>query len=163
MGPALVLPRLVFGEGALGQLASELALLGVEKPLLISDRGLETAGVVARVQRAAPDIAAIFLDVPENPTAAGADAAVAAYRAAACDGIVALGGGSVLDTAKLAAALVDAGGGAAALIGKPERIRTVVPLVAIPTTIGTATTRQLNGSNELVDERCVLLRLKLIV
>ena len=137
MGPALTLPRLIFGVGALDQLAHELALSAVERPLLISDRGLEAAGVVALITKAAPKIAAIFLDVPENPTAAGADAAVAAYRAGACDGIIALGGGSVLDTAKLAAALVDHDGGAAELIGKPERIRSVVPLVAIPTTVGT--------------------------
>ena len=51
MGPALTLPRLIFGDGALDQLASELALLGVARPLLISDRGLEAAGVV---ERAAP-------------------------------------------------------------------------------------------------------------
>ena len=137
MGPALTLPRLVFGDGALDQLASELVLLGVARPLLISDRGLEAAGVVALVQRAAPILAAIFLDVPENPTASGADAAVAAYRKAGCDGIVALGGGSVLDTAKLSAALVELDGGAAELIGKPERILRVAPLIAIPTTVGT--------------------------
>ena len=137
MGPALVLPRLVFGDGALDQLTGELALLGVVRALLISDRGLESAGVVALVQYAAPIITATFLDVPENPTAAGADAAVAAYRSGGCDGIVALGGGSVLDTAKLVAALVDLEGGAAELIGKPERIRSVVPLIAIPTTVGT--------------------------
>ncbi|HVR89703.1 MAG TPA: iron-containing alcohol dehydrogenase [Novosphingobium sp.] len=137
MGPALTLPRLVFGDGALDQLGSELALLGVARPLLISDRGLEAADVVAIVQRAAPIIAATFLDVPENPTASGADAAVTAYRKAGCDGIIALGGGSVLDTAKLASALVELDGGAAALIGKPERILGVVPLIAIPTTVGT--------------------------
>ena len=45
MGPALVLPRLVFGEGAVGQLSDELALLGLRQPLLISDRGLEAAGL----------------------------------------------------------------------------------------------------------------------
>ncbi|MEY2925767.1 MAG: hypothetical protein RL367_244 [Pseudomonadota bacterium] len=137
MGPALVLPRLVFGEGSISQLAGELLLLGVKRPLLISDRGLEMAGIVALVQRAAPVLAAVFLDVPENPTAAGADAAMASYRAASCDGIVAMGGGSVLDTAKLVSALADLEGGAAQLIGKPERILGVAPLIAIPTTVGT--------------------------
>jgi 4-hydroxybutyrate dehydrogenase len=137
MGFAWVMPRLVFGEGALDQLADELLLLGVERPLLISDRGLEKAGIVAMVQRAAPSFAEAFLDVPENPTAAGADAAVASYRAAKCDGIVALGGGSVLDTTKLVAALAILDGSAAQLIGKPERILRVAPLIAIPTTLGT--------------------------
>lgn len=139
MGPALMLPRLVFGSGSLASLPAELALLGVERPLLISDRGLEKAGVVAAARRAMPDPVASFLDVPENPTAAGADGAVQAYRDGGCDGVVALGGGSVLDTAKIVVALIGTGGfaGAADLIGKPELIRGVVPLVAIPTTLGT--------------------------
>ena len=137
MGPALVLPRLVFGVGALARLADELTLLGVSRPLLVSDRGLESAGLVNRVLEAAPQIVGQFLDIPENPVASGADLTVSAYREFACDGIVALGGGSVLDTAKLAAALVTTSLRAAELIGKPKLIRAVVPLVAIPTTVGT--------------------------
>ena len=139
MGPALTLPRLVFGTGKLAELAGELARLGITRPLLISDRGLERADVVARVTGAASAFAARFLDVPENPTAAGADQAAAAYRAADCDGIVALGGGSVIDTAKLVAALVMTDlAGASALIGKPECFAAgVAPLVVIPTTLGT--------------------------
>ena len=93
MGPALSLPRLVFGAGRLADLVGELTQLGVKRPLLISDRGLERAGTVKAVQGAAPDLAATFLDVPENPTAAGVDAAMDAYRQAGCDGVVALGGG----------------------------------------------------------------------
>ncbi|WP_310533684.1 iron-containing alcohol dehydrogenase [Novosphingobium sp.] len=137
MGPALVLPRLVFGIGVLARLSDELALLGVERPLLIADRGLAAAGIVAQARAAADPFAAEFLDVPENPTAAGADAAARVYREAACDGIIALGGGSVIDTAKIVAALVVRGGAAAALIGRPECIARVAPLIAIPTTIGT--------------------------
>ena len=136
MGPALILPRLVFGDGALARLADELVLLGVARPLLVSDRGLERAGLVSQV-RAATGPDAEFLDVPENPTAAAADAAVVIYRAAGCDGVVALGGGSVLDTAKFVAALAGLKGAAVDLIGKPERLGKVAPLIAIPTTVGT--------------------------
>lgn len=139
MGCALTLPRLVFGPGTLSELAGELRLLGIARPLLLSDRGLERAGIVAAVQAAVPGFAACFLDVPENPTATGTDKALAALRAASCDGIVAVGGGSVLDTAKLAAALAMTEiSGAALLIGKPEQLgASVLPLVAIPTTLGT--------------------------
>jgi alcohol dehydrogenase class IV len=128
---------LIFGDGALARLSEELALLWVTRPLLIADRGLEAAGIVAKVRTSAPAIVGTFLDVPENPTAAGADAGFAAYVAASCDGIVAVGGGSVLDTAKIIAALACTGGTAAEVIGKPERIEGVVPLIAIPTTVGT--------------------------
>ena len=138
MTPSLLLPRLLFGPGAIGSLAGELAVLGISRPLLLTDRGLERAGVVATVVGELPLGATCFLDVPENPTLAGADAAHGAYRAAGCDGVVALGGGSVLDTGKFVAAL--AGGGpadAAAMHGRPDRIGSVAPLLAVPTTVGT--------------------------
>lgn len=139
MVPLLPLPRLLFGAGALSFLPSELSLLGVQRPLLVSDRGLERAGATEKAARVLPPNTSQFLDVPENPTLAGADAAFAAYCNGDCDGIVALGGGSVLDTAKFVAAL--AGGGprsAADLQGQPERIGLhVAPLIAIPTTVGT--------------------------
>ncbi len=137
--PLLPLPRLVFGAGALSALPGELAWLGIRRPLLLSDRGLERAGAVAAALRVLPGLAARHLDVPENPTTAGADAAFAAYRAAGCDGVVALGGGSVMDTAKFVAALA-AGGArdAAELSGRPDLIGLhVAPLVAVPTTVGT--------------------------
>ena len=134
MGPALNLPRLVFGAGSLAQLPEELAMLGVERPLLVSDRGIERAGLVDRV----PAAAERFVDVPENPTAACADAAVEAYRAAGCDGVVALGGGSAIDAAKIVAALAARPTARAAdVIGHPGRIAAVAPLVAVPTTVGT--------------------------
>ncbi len=131
MGSALTLPRLVFGAGTVDQLGEELALLGARRPLLVSDRGLERAGLVARVSPMAT-----FLDVPENPTAAGVDAATATYRGLGCDAVVALGGGSVLDTAKMVAALA-AGGTALDVLGRYDRIAAVAPLIAIPTTVGT--------------------------
>ena len=135
MGPAITLPRLVFGAGALASLPAELALLGVNRPLLVSDRGLEAAAIVARVV-ALVSCGGQFLDVPENPTAAGVDAAVAVFRSGGCDGVIALGGGSVLDTAKLVAAL-PTHGQAEDIIGRYDLIGAVAPLVAIPTTVGT--------------------------
>ncbi len=138
MHPSLSLPRQVFGAGSVSTLPAELALLGMARPLLISDRGLERAGSVAAVQAAGAEFAATFLDVPENPTAAGADGALDAYRDGGCDGVVALGGGSVLDTAKIVAAVAGSGlADAAALVGKPHLIKAVAPLVAISTTVGT--------------------------
>lgn len=151
-GPALVLPRLVFGAGSLARLDAELALLGVSRALLVSDRGLERAGVTGRVAEVSPRIAASFLDVPENPAAANADAALAAYRADHCDGVVALGGGSVLDTAKIVVALAVSNlDGAAELIGKPDRLpQSCAPLVAVPTTIGTGSESSPVSSMHLV-------------
>jgi len=139
MSAALTLPRLVFGRGKLASLSDELAMLGVTRPLLVSDRGLDKAGIVARVAQAAPTIAAQFLDVPENPTAAGVEQAAVVWRENGCDSIIALGGGSVLDTAKLLSSFVTTGlPKAAQLIANPALVtRDVIPLIAVPTTIGT--------------------------
>jgi alcohol dehydrogenase class IV len=139
MVPVLPLPRLVFGAGVLRSVGDELSLLGVRRPLLVSDRGLERAGAIASAMRALPDTTVQHLDVPKHPTAAGADAAYSAYRNGGCDGVVALGGGSVLDTAKFVAALAGTNvEGALSLMGKPELLGpSIVPLIAIPTTVGT--------------------------
>jgi alcohol dehydrogenase class IV len=137
MSALLPLPRLAFGAGSLASLADELTALAVRRPLLISDRGLLSAGIVTLAINVMPH-AATFLDVPANPTTAAVDAAFARYRQGECDGVVALGGGSVIDTAKFVAALA-AGGAASAseLLGHPERIVPgVAPLIAIPTTLG---------------------------
>ncbi len=135
----LPLPRLLFGSGALSSLPGELADLGLQRPLLLSDRGLERAGVVALVAPLLPPDTAYHLDVLENPSAVDADAGYAAYRKGACDGLIALGGGSVLDTGKMVAALAcSPAGSALELLGKPGLIGLrAVPLVAVPTTAGT--------------------------
>ena len=138
MNPLGPLPRLLFGAGAVSKVRDALADVGVCRPLLLSDRGLERAGIVAAAARAMPDATILYLDVPENPTGADTDAAFAVYRSEGCDGVVALGGGSVIDSAKFVVAL--AGGTvarAAELIGRPELIGEVAPLIAIPTTVGT--------------------------
>lgn len=134
MALVLTLPKLVSGFGCLAALSHEL---GGARALLISDRGIERAGLVAKVTAAA-SFAATFLDTPENPTIAGADEALALFRERGCDTVVALGGGSVIDTAKLVAAAV----GTACLttgilLGRPDAVRAVAPMIAIPTTVGT--------------------------
>ena len=73
----VTMPRLVIGAEALFMVGGELACLGVSRPLLLSHRGVKRAGAVATGLRALPDASAPFLDVPENPTLAGADAAFA--------------------------------------------------------------------------------------
>lgn len=137
---ALQIPRTLFGAGAIGQLAQELAVLGVRRPLLVTDRGIVAAGIAARAMAACGDDAraALFDAVTENPLFADADAGAACYQAQRCDGVVALGGGSAIDTAKLVALLATHPGRVADYAGVPgARIGPAAPLVAIPTTAGT--------------------------
>ena len=74
---SVTMPRLVIGAEALSVVGGELACLGVSRPLLLSHRGIKRAGAVAAALRALPGTSAPFLDVPEKPTLAGADAAFA--------------------------------------------------------------------------------------
>lgn len=130
-----------FGLGSLATLADHLSQVGIRRPLLVSDRGLEKTGLVDRVASLLPDGSARFLDVPSNPTESATIAALAAYREASCDGIVALGGGSPIDLAKGVALLATHEGQletfAAIYGGLPRITANVAPVIAIPTTSGT--------------------------
>jgi len=139
MSTVFPLPRLVLGAGSLSKLKEELALLGAHRPFLLSDRGLERAGAVTKAMQVLPENTVQYLDVPENPTTAGADAALSAYRRGNCDGIVALGGGSVIDTGKFVAALAGSElKTSTELLGNPGLLGPrVTPLIAVPTTVGT--------------------------
>ncbi len=131
-------------HGALARVRDSLDELGVRRPLVVTDRGVVAAGLLARLTARldGDDLAArVFADTPANPTEAAARAAAARFTDLACDGIVAMGGGSAMDLAKAAGLLARQGGALAdyALInGGAARIRAEQPpLVAIPTTAGT--------------------------
>ena len=129
-----------FGSGALGRLAATLHALRIERPLIVSDRGIAEAGLLDRVTSLAPAGMPVFLGVPPNPTEAAVTNALAVYRGEACDGLVAIGGGSPIDLAKGVALMATHAGALevyAAIYGGIERIGPVAPVVAIPTTAGT--------------------------
>jgi 4-hydroxybutyrate dehydrogenase len=140
MNPFLQLPRIHFAFGAVAALPEELSVLGVSRPLFVTDRTLAGCGVFATVTKALPQGSSFALcdDIPENPTIAGVERAAGIYRNEDCDGVVAVGGGSVIDSAKAVALLAGHPGPLAHYLGHPERITSAVaPLVAIPTTAGT--------------------------
>lgn len=137
----LYLTTVEFGSGAIGKLPDGLAGLKLLRPLIVSDPGLEAAGLVEQVAALCPPGSPTFLGVPSNPTEPAVLAALAAYRGGGCDGLVALGGGSPIDLAKAVALLATHPGPLApyaAIRGGAARITSAVaPLVAIPTTAGT--------------------------
>lgn len=138
--PTLTLPRTLFAAGAIRALPVELDSLGVRRPLVVTDQGLVAAGVTACVVAACGDAvtAALFDRVTENPLYADVDAGAAAYAAHRCDGVIAVGGGSVIDTAKMIALLATNPGSVADYAGKPNVPHgPAAPLVVIPTTAGT--------------------------
>jgi 4-hydroxybutyrate dehydrogenase len=130
-----------FGLGASDTLADTLRELGVSRPLVISDHGINAAGLLDRPGFAFLKSAPVFLDVPANPTESAVAAGLALYRQGSCDGVVAIGGGSPIDLAKGVALLATHDGELeqyAAILGGVARITSAVaPLVAVPTTAGT--------------------------
>jgi choline dehydrogenase len=129
--------RIVHGLGAIGRLGEIVGGLGMRRPLLVTDRGIEAAGLAARALEHFPH-AAVFADVFPNPDIALVGRATALYLEEGCDGLVALGGGSPIDTAKAVGVEVVHGGTIAdyEVDGTPIT-RRIPPLIAIPTTAGT--------------------------
>ncbi|TPJ18862.1 iron-containing alcohol dehydrogenase [Mesorhizobium sp. B2-7-3] len=130
-----------FGSGSLAQLPGRMERLRISRPLLVSDHGVVSAGLVDKIVPFLPEDLPVFLDVPSNPTEAATLAAVELYRNKGCDGVVVIGGGSPVDLAKGVALLATHQGNLAryALIeGGLEKITAeVAPVIAIPTTAGT--------------------------
>ncbi len=140
MGFLQQFPRVHLDFGAVKALPIELKALGITRPLILTDKGLVACGVLARVQDTVPgrNDVVIFDEVPENPTVAGVECAFEVYQRERCDGIVALGGGSVIDTAKAVAVLAGHPGPITNYMGKPDVITHAVgPLIVLPTTAGT--------------------------
>ena len=133
-------PKIHFDFGAVRGLEGELIAHGVVRPLFITDEGLVEHGVFEKLRAAIPSNVdyTLFDKIPENPTVAGVEAAAAAYRENDCDGIVALGGGSVLDSGKSIRIVVSHEGELQELAANPERIKPGLPtLITLPTTAGT--------------------------
>lgn len=137
------LTTIKFGFGEIAGIEADLAGLGVKKPLIIADKGIVAAGLVATVQNQSATLQAapVFDATPTNPTEDAVEAALVLYRQYGCDGLVAIGGGSPIDLAKGVALLATHPGPletyAAILGGIPRVTSAVAPVIAVPTTSGT--------------------------
>ena len=102
----LHLPQdLLIGGGASDDLAEHVARIGIERPLVVSDRFLldkGPAGPLVERLGAGGATVAVFGEVQPDPTLANVEGALLALRDHEADGVVAIGGGSPMDTAKAA-------------------------------------------------------------
>ena len=129
--------RLIHGPGALGRLSGTLGELGVTRPMLVTDPGVAAAGIADRALEHLAN-AIVFDEVRPNPDIELVDRGADVYRESGCDGLVALGGGSSIDTAKSIGVVIQHGGSIADYEwGREPIVRRVPPLVAVPTTAGT--------------------------
>ena len=129
--------RIVHGPGAISGLGDLTRELGIRRPFLVTDRGVAAAGLADEALKHL-DGAVVFDGVYPNPDVELVGRASALYREEGCDGLVALGGGSSIDTAKGIGVEVAHGGSIAEYeYGRTPVTRRIPPLVAVPTTAGT--------------------------
>ena len=127
----------VFGENSHSELTSHMERVDAERPLLISDAGVRDAGILQKITRRVR-----MTDSVEDSTLhlAGTEPSVDEFDGlptSRIDSIVAVGGGSVLDTAKVASILMTHGGHPREYLYVDEVPGPTLPLIAIPTTSGT--------------------------
>ncbi|MGD0814059.1 MAG: iron-containing alcohol dehydrogenase [Verrucomicrobiota bacterium] len=132
--------RLVFGLDAVERVGELAAEIGMKMPLLVTDPGVVAAGHMERVRqslRKAGIEPVLFDKVRENPTTRDVQDCLQTARSAAIDGLIGLGGGSSMDTAKGCNFLLTNGGRMQDYRGLGRAARPMLPLIAIPTTAGT--------------------------
>ncbi|OSZ75350.1 iron-containing alcohol dehydrogenase [Hydrogenophaga sp. IBVHS1] len=156
MAQILYVTNILIDFGVLSQLQAECERVGIRKALIVTDAGVKAAGLLDKALAALPGQSpAVFDQTPSNPTEAAVRAAVEVYRREACDGLIALGGGSAIDCAK-GVAIASAHEGplktyATIEGGSPRITDRVPPLIAVPTTAGTGS-EVARGAIVIVDD-----------
>ena len=143
-----------FGVGSLKEIPGIVkSEMKTDKVFLVSDRGLESIGVVKKVVdliEAAGISCESFLDVIPNPTVACVKEAAAKYKESGAGCIVALGGGSPMDVAKAVGVLSTYGGEIQQYVGTGKVPGPITPIIAVPTTAGTGS--EVTASAVITDE-----------
>jgi alcohol dehydrogenase len=134
--------KVVAGHKALEHIPFELSTLQARRPLVLTDKGVVAVGLLRHIEGAFAEsgiaIAGVFDDVPPDSSMQTVRNAAAMYRANGCDAIIAVGGGSVIDTAKATNILVSEGGDDLHVYSGAHNLkRPLKPLFVVPTTAGT--------------------------
>lgn len=131
--------RIEFGAGVLNKTVEEVKKLHGKNVLIVTDKGIMNSGIAKPI---IDDLQSnfkvtLFDDVKSNPRDVDCQTAAALCRNENIDLIVAIGGGSAMDTAKTVGALVTNGGEVKDYIGDSLLKEPILPLICIPTTAGT--------------------------
>ena len=130
-----------FGAGSREALISEITKRGYNKAFIVADKDLIGFGIVAKVTDVLGDFPyVIFSDFKANPTVNNVKAGVEAYKTSEADFVIAIGGGSAIDTAKAIAIIINNPEFAdvVSLEGVADTKKRCVDIIALPTTAGTA-------------------------
>lgn len=131
------------GAGAVKEIPAEVKVRGFQKAFVCSDPDLIKFGVTKKVTDvldAAGLVYEIYSDIKPNPTIENVQSGVAAYKACGADYIIAIGGGSSMDTAKAVGIIIanPEFADVRSLEGVAPTKNPCVPIIAVPTTAGTA-------------------------
>ncbi len=133
--------KILSGEAALENIPYELAVLEAQRPLLLSDSGLLKVGAVDTVKKAMRPAKAhaVYTEIPPDSSVAVVNEIARFFTERDCDSILAVGGGSVIDTAKGVRMLLSQGAeDLEALMGcEVLTASRHIPFIAVPTTAGT--------------------------
>jgi alcohol dehydrogenase class IV len=162
---SIALPRIMrVGGGASREIGAVLQGLGLNRPLIVTDKFLLSHGQVGRLKTAlgSSGIAAeVFADTVPDPTVATVEAGLAALKAGDFDCVVGFGGGSPIDSAKAIAVLGRHGGAMHDYKAPHQMDRPGLPIIAVPTTAGTGSeaTRFTVITDETTDEKMLCIGL----
>ena len=136
-----VLPtHIKYGRGVLGNIGQDITALGKKKPMILTDPGLVAAGLCAKLQEALEkdNVSYVTFDqIEPNPRDTTVQKAFELYKNEGADMLIALGGGSSMDTAKAVGILASHGGVINEYEDFEKITKPICPLIAIPTTTGT--------------------------
>ncbi|AEH33142.1 MULTISPECIES: iron-containing alcohol dehydrogenase [Vibrio] len=133
-------PTLFIGKESLKQLCYSVSLMGIERVLVVTDQGIEKLGYVKKLTFEFERVGVscvVFNHVLPDPTYDQVEAGLHQYRLEKCQGVVAIGGGSSIDCAKVIAACATNRKSIKRLVGLLKVWKTPAPLFVIPTTAGT--------------------------
>lgn len=136
----LVPPALIFGSGSSAQIGDECRRLGVNKGLVVTDEVLLKLGVLDDIKQALKQAKiefAIYAGIFTEPTVEFVQEGLKSYQENGCDFLLAVGGGSAIDTAKAISVMVTNGGAIKDYQGANKVKEEGTHLIAVPTTAGT--------------------------
>jgi len=140
--------RISFGRGVALTVATPLQQVGATRVLLVTDKGVRGAGLVAPIEERLRDAKIeyqVYDEVVPDPGVGEVQRAYERAREYGAQAFVAVGGGSSIDTAKMAATLLANGGTVLDYVGIEKVPKPAAPVVAIPTTAGTGAEITINS------------------
>jgi alcohol dehydrogenase len=145
-----LIPEVIFGVGTLAEVGGAIRRVGGERPMVVSDPGVLAAGWVEQAVPILADVRvdwSLWHDLTPNPKDVEVQAAFERYLENGCDALLAIGGGSCIDTAKAVAILSGNGGRILDYEGIDQATSPIPPMVMVPTT---------GGSGSDVSQFCVV-------